>query len=252
VGVSGLLAADAGDRRQHAVVVPPARVAPVTAQVPADWRRRLRVLLVTDGRADAARLERLVAAALEGGVRALQLRERRLDARALAELCDRLLPRCEAAGALLFVNDRVDVAAAGLAHGAQVGRRSLPAAAARAALPRPRLLGVSVHSREETDAAGAAGADFALLAPVWPTASKPDASPLGPERAAAWTAAAALPLLWLGGVTAARAESIALLPAAQRPLGVAVLGAICAAGDPARAARDLVRAAASWSGSAEA
>ena len=128
---------------------------------------RLRLILITDGAGDLARIEAVVTAALRGGCRCVQLRERTWSARQHAAACERLQPLLDAAGGLLLVNDRVDVASAGLAHGAQVGHRSLAPAAARQALPRPALLGSSTHDARELDGAAAAGCDFALLAPVW-------------------------------------------------------------------------------------
>lgn len=210
----------------------------------------LRVLLVTDGRGEPARIEALAAAAVAGGVRAVQVRESRLPARQLAVLCERLRQILEPVGGLVLVNDRVDVAAAGCAHGAHVGHRSLTPRHARRALGQAAWLGSSVHDRDQLQEAAAARCDYAVLAPVWPTVSKPGAPALGPERAGAWTAAAGLPVLWLGGVDPDRAASIGDLPAARRPVGIAVCSAICAAADPTAAALALV-AACSWAGRAE-
>ncbi len=202
----------------------------------------LRVLLITDGSGDPRRIERLVTAAIHGGVRAVQLREPNLTARELGRLCAQLWPIVDDLGGVLLVNDRLDVAAAGLAHGAQVGHRSLAPALARAVLGPTRWLGASVHAAGELAGVAAAGADFALLAPVWPTAAKPGQPALGLELAAAWTAAAPLPVLWLGGVGAGLAGSVAALPPSARPAGVAVCSAICAARDVEAAAGELIAA----------
>jgi len=201
----------------------------------------LRVVLVSDGQGDAARLLRIVTAACAGGVRAVQLREPGLSARELAALCARLRPVTAAAGGVLLVNDRVDVAAA-CADGAQVGHRSLPPLLARRALGPDRLLGVSVHDASELAALGAAGADFALLAPVWPTASKPGQPGLGVAAAGAMTAVSPVPVVWLGGVDVGVAAALAELPAAQRPLGVALRSGLCSANDVAAQARAVVAA----------
>lgn len=201
-----------------------------------------RLLLVTDGLGDAARLRRIVAAAVAGGVRAVQLREPSWSARQLGAAASDLQPLLRAVGGQLYVNDRVDVAAAGLCDGVQVGHRSLPPLAARAALAGRARLGVSCHDPEELAAAHAAGADFALLSPVWPTASKPDHAGLGVARAGAWTADAGLPVLWLGGVTPARVATIGGLPPSARPVGFAVRGFLCEADDVAVAAGQLLAA----------
>lgn len=199
-------------------------------------RSALRLCLISDGRGELAALLQLVQLALEGGVRAVQLREPKLTARQLAALCERLRPQFDAVQGVLLVNDRVDIAAAGLCHGAQIGHKSLPAAAARAALRHGELIGCSVHEQDELARAAADGCDFATLAPVLPTDSKPGMPHLGIERAAQWTAASPLPVLWLGGFDTANLQQLAAVPAAGRPLGIAVRSAICSAGDPGAAA----------------
>jgi thiamine-phosphate pyrophosphorylase len=200
----------------------------------------LRLLLVTDGQGDRQRVRRIVEGALRGGVRAVQLREPTWTAAELAAACDELWPRLQDVGGLLFVNDRVDVAAAGLAHGVQVGRRSLPWPLARRALGAQALLSASVHGARDLAAAAAAGADVALLAPVWPTTSKPGAPALGVAAAAQLTAGAALPVVWLGGLERADAGSVLALPPEQRPIGVAARSMLCSAADVEATARALV------------
>lgn len=198
----------------------------------------LALVLITDGRGDLARLERIVTAAVDGGVRCVQLREPTWSARQLADCASRLRSRLEKAGGLLLVNDRVDVAAAGHAHGVWLGRRSLPAEQARAVLGADSIVAFSAHDQAELAAAAAAGCDFASLSPVWATASKPGQRPLGIETATLWTRAVALPVVWLGGITAAQAGPVGASPAA----GAAVLSSIMAAADPHRAAADLLAA----------
>jgi thiamine-phosphate pyrophosphorylase len=186
-----------------------------------------------------------VRAAVAGGVRAVQLREPGLGARRLALLCERLREAVRRHSGLLLVNDRGDVAAAGLADGVQVGHRSLPVAAARRVLGTAPWLGASVHSEAELAAAADDGADFALLSPIWRTTSKPGAHTLGADVAGRWTGGARLPVVWLGGVSAAAAVAIAELPPDHRPDGIAVRSGIWNADDPESAARGLLAA---WSG----
>ncbi|MFY9342812.1 MAG: thiamine phosphate synthase, partial [Planctomycetota bacterium] len=184
-------------------------------------RAVLRLVLITDGRGDPVRVERIVTAAVAAGVRCVQLREPRWSARALLTACDRLAPTLARVQGLLLVNDRVDVAAAGAAHGVQIGHRSLPPEIARGVLGPGPVIGFSAHDASELDLGTAAGCDFALLSPVWPTASKPGAPHLGPLRAAQFTAQARLPVVWLGGVSALTLPVLAELPPQGRPLGVA-------------------------------
>ena len=201
----------------------------------------LRLVLITDGRGDPVRLERVVEQALAAGVRCVQVREPQWSARALMNACERLLPMFERVRGVLLVNDRIDVVAAGVAHGAQIGHRSLPPEVARSVLGSNSVLGYSAHDQGELDLAVAGGCDFALLSPVWETTSKPGAQHLGPQRAASLTSKARLPVVWLGGVDVVNLASIGSLPPAGRPVGVAVRSAIMAANDPFDAAAALLR-----------
>jgi thiamine-phosphate pyrophosphorylase len=203
---------------------------------------RLRLILITDGVGDVARMVEVVDAAIAGGLRCVQVREPGWTARQTAKACEALRPRLDAADALLLVNDRVELAACGLAHGAQVGHRSLPPDLARRAVGEGALLGYSAHDRAQLDEASDAGCTFALLAPVWETASKPDAAPLGVARAATLTRDARLPVLWLGGVDEARLRTLGEAPLQTRPNGFAAMGAIMRAADPAAATRRLLAA----------
>ncbi|MBL9079577.1 MAG: thiamine phosphate synthase [Planctomycetes bacterium] len=202
----------------------------------------LKLVVISDGRGDLARLERTVAAAVDAGARCVQLREPNWSARHYLEACERLLPRLDRVRGLLLVNDRLDVAAARLCHGAQIGHRSLPPEIARDVVGPHAVLGYSAHDLGELDLAAAGGCDFALLSPVWPTASKPGLPHLGPDRAGQLTGGARLPVVWLGGIDAAHAAAIAPLQPPRRPVGIAVRGAVMAADDPAAAVRALLRA----------
>ena len=87
---------------------------------------KLRFMLITDRRACALPLAEAVDAALAGGFTAVQLREKDLSARELYELAAPLREIATRRGALLIVNDRIDVALAVGADAAHLGWRSLP------------------------------------------------------------------------------------------------------------------------------
>lgn len=137
-----------------------------------------RLYLITDRAATGGRpLTQVVAEALAGAGEqasevAVQLREKDMEARPLLELARALRALTEAAGAQLFVNDRVDVALAAGADGVHLGGRSLAPAEVRALAPGLRI-GVSTHSAAEVQRAAAAGADFVVFGPVFATPSKP-------------------------------------------------------------------------------
>ncbi|MFO1078576.1 MAG: thiamine phosphate synthase [Planctomycetota bacterium] len=194
--------------------------------------RLLRLVVISDGVGDLVRLERLVTAAVDGGARCVQLREPSWCARELFHAAERLRPRLDAVGGILLVNDRVDVALLGAAHGVQIGQRSLPAARVRRLLGPEPVIGFSAHGADELELADAAGCDFALLSPVFPTSSKPGQPALGVERAVAEARRARLPIVWLGGIDTDTVRAVATLPAAARPAGVAVRSAIADAAHP--------------------
>jgi len=138
---------------------------------------------VTDRKQTGGRdLEDVLARALDGGVRAIQLREKDRDTIEICRLGERLLARTRAAGAALIVNDRVDVAMALGADGVHLTRKSLPPSEARALVGPEVLLGVSCHSLGDVEEAVDGGVDFLVLGPIYATPSKaPYGPPLTPE-----------------------------------------------------------------------
>jgi thiamine-phosphate pyrophosphorylase len=184
----------------------------------------------------------VIGAALAGGVRAVQLRERDLTTRALLALAHDLRTLTAARAALLLINDRIDVALACEADGVHLPGNSFAVADARALLGPERLIGVSTHGAEEVAAAAAAGADFAVFGPVFETPSKRDfGPPRGLDELGAACAGTRMPVLAIGGIDAKTAAAVRARGAA----GVAVIRAILSAGDPALAARTLLRSAGS-------
>jgi len=147
----------------------------------------------------------------------------------------------------VLVNDRVDIALAAGAAGAHLGWDDPPLDALRAHVPAGFLLGISVGTPEEAERAAAvraeaASADYWSVGPCFATPSKADAGPpLGPDgfTALARLAPAGVPVIGIGGITAATAPLVMGAGAA----GVAVIGAVLAASDPEAAARELRAAA---------
>jgi thiamine-phosphate pyrophosphorylase len=169
-------------------------------------------------------------AAIAAGIGALQLREKDLDGRELHARAERLAARCRAGGVALLVNGRVDVALAAAADGVQLPGDGMPVAAARDLLGATHSIGCSVHAASEL--ADRAGADFLLFGPVFDTPSKRAfGAPQGLERLAAVARAAAVPVVAVGGIVPERVPEVLRAGAA----GVAVIGAILDADDPAAA-----------------
>jgi thiamine-phosphate pyrophosphorylase len=200
--------------------------------VPRTWG----VYLVTDRTQTAGRpLLDIVAAALGGGIRAVQLRERDLATRALLRVAEQLRALTRRYDAALLINDRIDVALACDADGVHLPAASFSVADARALLGARRLIGVSVHAPSEL--AAAAGADFAVIGPIYETPSKQAyGAPLGIGALGAARAMTAMPLFAIGGVDARRVPEVRAAGAD----GVAVIRAVLAAPDPGRAATQLI------------
>ena len=167
----------------------------------------------------------------EAGVDLIQVRERDLDARTLAALVTDLLDATRGTATRILINDRLDVALACGAAGVHLRGDSIPIAAARRIAPAGFLIGRSVHRVDE--AIAAAGADYLIAGTVFASASKPaDARRLGIEGLRSIVAAAATPVLAIGGVDEARLAEVAAAGAA----GVAAIGLFMALHPDAAAA----------------
>ncbi|HXJ92748.1 MAG TPA: thiamine phosphate synthase [Terriglobia bacterium] len=176
---------------------------------------------ITDRRALAsADVIRTILAAVEAGVDLIQIREKDLGTRDLLRLVEAAVQgvREQAARTTastqgltrVVVNDRLDVALAGEARGVHLGGRSMQADAVRAAVPTQKgfWVGVSCHSPEDVAAAETAGADYALLGPIFETASKlAYGPPLGAAVVERATRHARIPVLALGGITLERVRT---------------------------------------------
>jgi thiamine-phosphate pyrophosphorylase len=113
--------------------------------------------------------------------------------------------------------------------------QSLPPSVARGLLEPWQLLGVSVHSTEDAVAAARAGADYLTFGHVYPTWAHRDEPARGVRMLAEVVAAAEVPVLAIGGITAERVAEVLAAGCA----GVAVISAVLSADDPAAAARAL-------------
>jgi thiamine-phosphate pyrophosphorylase len=184
----------------------------------------------------------LVEAFLRGGARVVQLRLKTLPVRDLLSVAQEAVAMCRQRDALLFVNDRADVARAAGADGVHVGQEDLAVAAAREVVGEDAIVGLSTHSDSEIDSGLAAGADYLGFGPIFATRSKPGA-PLpaphgldGLERAV--RRAASVPVVAIGGITASSGAGVARAGAAC----AAAIAELCHSADPVAATRALVEA----------
>lgn len=194
------------------------------------------VLVITDRHQARRPLPALAEAVFEGGGRWLLLRDKDLARPERIALARRLVDVAAPFGATVLVSGDVEAAIEAGAAGVHLPRDGAPGAA-RAALGPAAMIGISAHDLGEIERAAAAGADYATLSPIFPSPGKPGYGPaLGSGALDAAAAAVSMPVLALGGLTAARVGDCRGAGAA----GVAVMGAVMAAEDPAAAVAALV------------
>jgi thiamine-phosphate diphosphorylase len=185
-------------------------------------------------------------AALEGGARMLQWRdklrdkgEQLSDARALYELCQNY-------DATLIINDHADLAlvlAGGRspergAIGVHVGQHDLPLEALWSIVPDYFVVGASTNNPDEALAAERAGADYVAVGDLFGTTAKTGTRPASPARLKEVKDKARVPVIGIGGINASNVREVIEAGAD----GIAVISAVCSADDPEAAARELIEA----------
>jgi thiamine-phosphate pyrophosphorylase len=199
-----------------------------------------RLLVVTDRHQTNGRpLVPLLQQVLTAAVPILQLRERDLSARELVRLAREVQAVTASHRSQLLINDRIDVALALEGVGVHLRSNSLPVSVARQLLGAQRLVGVSVHTVEEAIQVESQGADYIILGPIYATPSKQMfGPPLGIHTLEKACRLVRIPIIGIGGVTAARAQQMRRAGA----FGVAVITAILGATDVDSATRELFEA----------
>jgi len=204
--------------------------------------------LITDRhQANGRSLTTVVEAALQGGVKAVQLREKDLSAKELFELARSLRGLTSQYRARFFINDRFDIALAVEADGVHLGQNSFNPKDVREILDGSQftihssrfLIGVSTHSLAEARKAEEEGADFITIGPVFYSASKAGyGRPLGVEIIKSVKEAVKISAFAIGGI---KLDTISEVTAAGAD-GIAVISAIIGAEEPGIAAKDLLQA----------
>jgi thiamine-phosphate pyrophosphorylase len=174
---------------------------------------------------------------LEAGVGIVQLREKDLEDRRLYELAVEFRRRTQAAGAVLIIDDRVDIALGAGADGVHLGQTDLPVAAARR-IAAELIIGASTHSLSEAQAAQEAGASYVNIGPIFATPTKPTAVPLGVEAIKRIAPQLKIPWSTMGGINQGNISQL-VAQGARHP---AVMSAVTAAPDVTAAAKALRRA----------
>lgn len=189
----------------------------------------------TGGRTQAE----VVRAALEGGVRLVQYRDKELPDEAFAREARAILRLCREHGALLLINDRVSAAAEIGADGVHLGQDDTPPAEARRLLGPEAILGLSTHNREEVLAAAEAPVDYINIGPMFPTATKDHAryGSLGTAGVLDLAELTRHPFTTMGGIKSGHLRMLF----ARGVQTVAMVTEISLATDPAAKVRELLR-----------
>lgn len=179
----------------------------------------------------------IAAAAIEGGARIIQIRDKTSTDRKFYEDALEIRRMTRDVGALFFVNDRVDVAAAVEADGINLGQTDLPIAAARKIVGERMLIGISADTPEQAKQAEIDGANYIGFGPVFVTTTKLDAGPVsGLQMLSKVCTASRLPVVAIGGVALGNIAEVAKAGAAC----AAVISAVVCADDMVQATRDLL------------
>lgn len=199
---------------------------------------RWRLYVITDESVSRGRSHIEIAeAAIRGGADVIQLRDKAASGGTLYRVALALRKLTREAGVPFLVNDRLDIALAADADGAHVGQQDIPASTARRILGAGKILGVTAETVEEALAAEKDGADYLGVGPVFEArGTKADAGPpQGPAIIANIRPHTRLPIVAIGGI---KAENARLVREAGAD-SAAVISAIVAADDIARAARQM-------------
>ena len=161
--------------------------------------------------------------AIDGGVKAIQLRGKNLSEEELLKIGERLRHLTHIESVKLFINDRIDVAMAIQADGVHLGQNSMPVKLARETSGDRFIIGVSTHSLKEAMDAEAGGADFITVGPIFETESKLRyGSPVGLTTLADVCRKVKIPVFAIGGISIERVNSVMK----EGAHGVAVISAI--------------------------
>ena len=175
-----------------------------------------------------------------GGVRLMQLRDKRAGAGKLYRDSRELAPVLRAKGVQFIVNDRPDIAAIAGASGVHVGQDDLPVEEARRIVGASCWVGVSTHNAEQFREAAATSADYIAVGPIFPTASKENPDPVvGLALLREVRRLTQKPIVAIGGITLHAASDVFRAGADS----LAVIRDLLAAPDPAARAREYLAVA---------
>ena len=197
--------------------------------------------VIVDPEVTAARPAADVAeAALRGGARVIQLRDKGNDRGHVLPIARRIRELCDEHGALFIMNDDPSLAVASGAHGLHLGQTDIPIAEARDVLSTTQIVGSSNNDMDEVSSSQAGGVDYLAVGAIYGTSTmaKSDRPTVGTEILGKIKAIASQPVVAIGGINRYNVADVITAGADC----ACVVSAVTLADDPERAARDLTEA----------
>jgi len=198
-----------------------------------------RLYLITDRKLVTrhASLVTAVKKALQGGIRAVQLREKDMGTRDLLQLAYKMRNLTKEYKAKLFINDRLDIALAVGADGVHLTQSSIPVSKVRETVKKKLLIGVSTHAMKEAKEAEKGGADFITFGPVYRTPSKLKyGKPVGVDVLKQVIKKMNIPVFAIGGINNSRIKEVRESGAH----GAAMIREVLASDDIKRKSQELI------------
>ena len=199
-------------------------------------KEKMRLYAITDRHwLNGRNLKEVVKESLDGGVTFLQLRDKNSDDETFLQEAAELQELCRDYKVPLIINDNVEIALKMNADGVHVGQSDIKGRDIRAMIGPDKILGISVGTVEEAQAAEKAGADYIGVGAVFGTSTKKNARNLSLEKLQEISSSVSIPVVAIGGINASNLMELA----GSGVDGVAVVSAIFAAKDPGQATREL-------------
>ncbi|QXM07364.1 thiamine phosphate synthase [Crassaminicella indica] len=165
-------------------------------------------LVTDDAKMDFDTLYHKVEMALDGGVKLLQLREKKSSSREFYNNALKMKYLCKKYDIPLIINDRVDIAQAVDADGVHLGQSDLPLTVARKILGPEKIIGISARTVEDAMLAEKNNADYLGVGAVFPTSTKNDAKVISEKVFHDIQAKVSIPIVTIGGITLNNASTL--------------------------------------------
>jgi len=196
-----------------------------------------RLYLVTDDQQDINTLKKVVQKAVQGGVTAVQIREKHGDVQAFIERAMAVKTILKGTDVPLIINDRVDVALAVEADGIHLGQSDMPVVTARRLVGDNMIIGLSVENEEQLEASTHLPIDYIGLSAIFSTPTKTNiVKQWGLEGLERTVKMSPLPVVAIGGINQSNIHRVSKTGVD----GIAIVSAICHADDPQLASQHLL------------